>query len=377
MKKIAVFGGTFNPVHSEHVNMVESAIEELNLDKVIIVPTNIPPHKTTELAPNEHRLNMLKLCFSSNKKVEISDFEYTNGGKSYSYITVEHFSEIYSGDQLFFMVGGDMLKDFKTWVNPSRILDKATLVAFFREKEEVDFEREREYFNKTFQKDFIKLNYKGKNVSSTKIRIYVGLGLSVSELISKEVVEYINANKLYQGKKEFEFIKNTLPEKRLTHTAEVTICALKKAKELNLSQEKVVKSAVLHDCAKYIDYTTVRGFRLEEEMPKPVIHAFLGAFIAKNYLKIEDEEIINAIKYHTSGRAKMSKLEKLIFVADMIEPSRNYQGVDTLRKLYEIDFEKCFRECLKEEMEHLANGKNPIYHETLNAYNYYIENKGE
>lgn len=375
MKKVAIFGGTFNPVHLEHVNIVENAIQDLGLDKVIVVPTNIPPHKSIDLVPNQDRLNMLKIAFSSLEKVEVSDFEIENGGTSYTYITIEHFSKIYKDATLYFLLGGDMLKDFKTWKNTQRIVDKATIVACSREDVCVDFDSENEYFIKAFNKTFIRLTYAGKDVSSTRVRIYAGLGLNIDNFVSQEVSEYIRESKLYQGKKEFLFVKESLPEKRLIHTAEVTITALKKVKELGLDKEKVITACILHDMAKYIDYKTVKGFSIDEDVPPPVVHSFLGAYLSKHLLNVTDEEVLDAIRYHTSGKANMTTLGKLLFVADMIEPTRNYQGVESLREFYESDFEKCFIECLKEEMEHLINKKQYIYVETLNAYDYYINNK--
>ncbi len=372
MRKIAIFGGTFNPVHLEHEMLVKSAIKELNLDKIIIVPTNLPPHKKTQLASGEDRINMLKLCFEGENKVEVSDYEIKNGGTSYSYITVEHFKKAYPNDQLFFLVGGDMLKDFKTWKFPERILDKATLAVFWRDGFSFNEEEEREYFYKTFSKNYVTFNYKGQNLSSTRIRIYSALGLSLKGKVNRAVEEYIEKNALYQGGKEFEFVKKTLPEKRLVHTAEVTVTALKKVKELNLNRDKVITACILHDCAKYIDYPSVKGFSLPDDVPKPVVHAFLGAHIAEKHLGIDDEEVVDAIRYHTSGKANMSTLGKLLFTADMIEINRDYEGVETLREIYEVDFEKCFRECLKEEMLHLINKKAYIYAETISAYDYYI-----
>ncbi len=372
MKRIAVFGGTFNPVHLEHKMLVKSAIKELGLDKIIVVPTNIPPHKITDLASGEDRINMLKACFSDEEKVEISDFEIENGGTSYSYITVEYFKSLYSEDELFFLVGGDMLKDFKTWKNPERILSLATLAVFLREDFACSLKEEEEYFYKTFNKKFVTLNYKGQNLSSTRIRVYSALSLSLEGLVSKEVEEYIKEKRVYEGNRYFEFIKKTLPEKRLIHTAEVTVTALKKVKELRLDRDKVITCCILHDCAKYIDCRSVKGFKLPDGVPQPVIHAFLGAYIAEKVLKIHDEEIIDAIRYHTSGKPNMTTLGKLVFTADMIEKNRSYEGVERLREIYEQDFEKCFRECLKEEMVHLVNKKQYIYSETVSAYEYYI-----
>ena len=373
MKKIAIFGGTFNPVHLEHKNLVKRAIEELNLDKLIIVPTNIPPHKKTELASGEDRINMLKLCFLEEEKVEVSDFEIKSGGTSYSYLTVEHFKSAYPNDQLFFLVGGDMLKDFKTWKFPERILASATLAVFHREGFLYNEEEERKFFNKTFNKDYVNLIYSGENLSSTRIRIYSALSLPLNGLVSEKVEEYIQEKQLYRGGRIFDYVKKTLPLKRLIHTAEVAVSALTKVKELGLDKDDVITACILHDCAKYIDYKSVKGFKLPDGVPSPVVHAFLGAYIAEKHLKISNEEIIDAIRYHTSGKANMSTLGKLLFVADMVEKNRSYEGVERLREIFELDFNKCFIECLKEEMVHLLNKKQYIYSETISAYDYYIK----
>lgn len=372
MKRIGILGGTFNPVHLEHERIARAAVEELNLDKLIIMPTCISPHKNRAPAPAKDRLTMAKLAFIDDEKIEVSDYEIQKSGTSYTYLTVEHFKE--EDCELFFICGGDMLTNFKTWKNPQRILDLATLAVFDRENSFTDFDAEREYFNKNFKKEFVKLSLVGKNLSSTKIRVYSSFSLPLKGLVDERVENYIIENNLYKDNGYSEYVKLTLNEKRLVHTANVVVTALKKVKELQLDESKVVTACTLHDCAKYIDPNSVEGFEIPKGMPKPVIHAFLGAFIAEKRLKIKDAEIIDAIRYHTSGKANMSTLAKLVFVADMLEEGRNYEGVDYLRSIYENeDLDTCFKECLKEEYIHLQNKKSEIFIETINAFKYYIE----
>ena len=166
----------------------------------------------------------------------------------------------------------------------------------------------------------------------------------------------------------------TLPLKRVKHTADVVIAALQKVKALGLDSEKVKIATTLHDCAKYIDYTKVEGFVLPDKVPAPVVHAFLGAYVAEKVLGVTDPEILDAIRYHTSGKADMTTLGKLVFVADMVEEGRTYEGVEKLRELFEKDdFELCFVECLKEEFLHLLNKKQYIYEQTINAFTYYVK----
>lgn len=377
MEKIAILGGTFDPVHNEHIKIAETALEKLGADRLVIMPTYLPPHKSSASAKAEHRLEMLRLAFKDFPKIEVSDYEIKKQGKSYTYQTVEYFKNNFDCE-LFFIVGGDMLKDFKTWRYPDRILNACTLVAFGRENIDCDVLKEQEYFNKQFGKSFLFMDYTGKSFSSTEIRVYNSLGLDIRELTDKNVCDYIFLNKLYSGNEYTEYVKNNLPLKRLVHTANVTVCALSKAKELGLNSEKVFVSAILHDCAKYTDPSSVKGFVLPNGVPQPVIHSFLGGYIAKNRLNVADEEIIDAITYHTSAKPEMSMLGKLIFVADMIEKDRDYAGVEHLRELYrKNDFEECFRECLKEEVVHLLNKKQYIYQKTLQAYNYYVKNEKE
>ena len=378
MQRVGIFGGTFNPIHREHIEVAKNAIKELNLDILYIVPTKIPPHKEVVLASDIDRLNMLKLAFDGEKNVVISDFEMQNEGKSYSFITVEHFKSIHESDKLFFIVGGDMLVDFKTWKTPERITAVCDLAVFNRESFPFDYKLEQEYFKSRFNKEFIMLNYVGKEDSSTEIRVYSALGLDIADKTDEKVARYIKENNIYTdmyGAKKYEdYIKDALPLKRLTHTANVAVTALKVCKTLNVDKRKAYISAILHDVAKYKNLDDYKDFHLPDGVPTPVVHAFLGAYIAENVLGITDTEIIDAIRYHTSGKANMTTLSKLIFVADMIEKGRDYEGVDKLRELYEKDFEKCFRACLEEEVLHLKQKASYIYVETLNAYDYYINN---
>jgi len=373
MERMGILGGTFNPVHVEHVALAKNALEELKLDKLFVMPTFISPHKNSAPAPAEDRINMLKIAFSGEEKIIVSDYEIQKQGKSYTYLTVEHFKNTFDA-KLFFICGGDMLTNFKTWKYPERILNACDLAVFGREEVFTDYEKEKKYFKERFNKDFIRLSYKGNNASSTKIRIYSSLGLPLLGIAPNGIEEYIKQKGLYGGDVYTQFVKKYLPEKRLRHTANVINCALNKAKELNLDAEKVRISATLHDCAKYIDHTKVKGFVLPKDVPVPVVHSFLGAFIAEKYLGVDDQEILDAIRFHTSGKANMTLLGKLIFVADMVEEGRDYEGVEYLRELYEQeDFEKCFVECLKEEFLHLLNKKQRIYVETINAFEYYVK----
>ena len=159
-------------------------------------------------------------------------------------------------------------------------------------------------------------------------------------------------------------VKEDIPERTFIHCASCAIYAEGFAGLLNLKYEDVFVSALLHDCAKHLDMEM-------EGVPKPVVHQFSGADRAKEKYGINDEVILDAIRYHTSGKPDMTKPGKLIYCADMLEPNRVYDGVDELRKEINEDFEKGFVACITRSYDHLLQQNRPIYPLTKECVEYY------
>lgn len=370
--KIVLYGGTFDPVHNEHVKLAKGAIRELSPDKLIIMPSFVPPHKAKATTSPLHRYNMARLAFGFDDKIEVSDYEITRGGNSYSYLTIEHLREVYPDAEILFLIGGDSFYDFDKWVKPEIIASKASITVVsrgeFTEKlmaRNVEFERLYGYKAKI-------LSFTGDITSSTYVRYLLMLGVSSDE-IPASVAEYIAEHGLYGGGEIFSYVKARLTEKRRRHTAGVIECALELNKQLGLDREKVILSCALHDVAKYLKEEDFPGFKREDGMPSSVIHAFLGEYVAKEVLGVTDEDVLTAIRYHTTGRPNMTDLEKLVYVADLLERNRNYPGVDKLRRLIKNDFNKGFTECIRQGYKHLKQMKmkDGVYHLTVDAYDYY------
>ena len=131
----------------------------------------------------------------------------------------------------------------------------------------------------------------------------------------------------------------------------------------------------MHDVAKYKTKSDYLGAEIPPDAPDAVVHQYLGEYIAKTELNITDEDILSAIKYHTTGRANMSLLEKVIYIADLIEPSRRFLGVEELRKAVYNNFEKGFKICLEEIVEFLKKDGGNVFSLTLEAAAYYLEDK--
>ncbi len=373
--KVGIFGGSFNPVHNEHIEIAKKAVSELGLDRLYIVPTYVAPHKIgAEVLSGEDRLNMLSLAFKGESKITPCDYELKQGGVSYSYLTVNHFKNLHKGAEIFFLVGSDMLENFPTWKNPENILENAKLVLIERRNGDFETDKLTSEFRARFNKDIVKLQVFGTTVSSTEIRFRLMLGLSVEGMLNPLVYDYIVSNSLYLNNKYFNYVKNALPEKRRTHTLGVIMLARSLAKKLGVSVENAELSALLHDVAKYKNKDDFPNGVVPEDAPSDVWHQYLSYYVAKNELGVTNEDVLNAILYHTTGRANMSDLERLIYIADLLEPSRKFLGVDELRKAIDIDFDKGFLTCLIEIEDFLIKQGKEVFPLTKEAINYY---KGE
>ncbi len=378
--RIAIFGGSFDPVHTEHVRLVRSAIERLSLDTVYVMPAYAPPHKPGKiLSSDEDRLACCRLAFADMEKVKISDYEIRKKGVSYTYLTCEEWSEQFPDAEIFWLVGTDMLRDFPTWKNPERILEKVTLAVCGRNERGEWLNKEQAAFYQKFGKRFAYIPYNGKDVSSTKIRVLAGVGMDLSEYVPAVCADYIEKKGLYAIPFAKEALSLEKPSRR-AHSVRVATLAATRALGLKIPEKKAIAAALFHDCAKNLeaDSPYLEGFAPPAEwgeVPPAVLHQFAGAFVAEKFFSVQDGEVLNAIRYHTSGRAGMSDLEQLIFLADMLEEERSYEGVEELRKLFwKKDLKECLQTALFETIKFIESKGEEVYPLTKTAYRFYAEN---
>lgn len=206
--KIGIFGGTFNPPHKGHVRMVEKMTEELELDKVLIIPNKLPTHKRCDdLADNRDRLNMCKIAFK-NPKFEISTMEMDRESDSYTIYTINELRKKYPNDQLYLIIGSDMFLIFHKWYKHKEILNECTVCVASRDSDE-SVQKLRNY---AFEQLGVYMpDLDGKNihislldayeVSSSEIRERIAGGRSLYGIVDPEIIEYMEKNKLYGYKK--------------------------------------------------------------------------------------------------------------------------------------------------------------------------------
>ncbi len=187
--RIGILGGTFDPVHNGHIYLAEKACQKLAFDKVIFIPSYLPPHKKgIKVTPAKHRYNMLKLAISGNKKFKISDMEIKRKGMSYSVETLRRLRKRYGHKaELFFITGSDSLRELDKWKNLKDILKLSKFVVIARPG----------FTIKQYYKDFIFLRINAKDISATDIRKRIKTGKHVTGLMPQKTARYIQRNKLY------------------------------------------------------------------------------------------------------------------------------------------------------------------------------------
>lgn len=192
--KIGIFGGAFNPVHNGHLALAQQYKKELNLDKIIYIPTANPPHKTSSgLIAGEDRIAMLKLVVGND---EISDIEFNRQGKSYTYLTLQELKEVYPNDELFLIIGSDQFYYFENWYEFEGIMELATVVTGAREENEYQNMLEYKKEHKSLEKVIIS-SFDVVEISSSKIRDMIKNGEDISSVVPTAVTEYIKEHKLY------------------------------------------------------------------------------------------------------------------------------------------------------------------------------------
>ncbi|MBO5411793.1 MAG: nicotinate (nicotinamide) nucleotide adenylyltransferase [Clostridia bacterium] len=381
--KIGIFGGSFDPPHNEHIRLAQTAIDGLGLDKLFVMPAYAPPHKRGKtLSPDSKRLEMCRLAFAGVEKAEVSDYEIERKGTSYTYLTCRYFKERYPSAEIFWLVGTDMLRDFPTWKNPTEILENVRLAVCARNENADWLQKERKVFFEKFGKDFAIIDYNGQNVSSTKIRVLAGAGMRVDAYTPVSVAEYIEKNKLYEIAGAKQALALEKPE-RVAHSLRVAELAVARAPALKIPEKQAITASLFHDCGKYLtlDNPLLDGFIPDTrygEIPASVLHQYTGAYVAEKRFGVTDEEVLDAIRYHTSGRENMRPLEQLVFLADMLEEGRDYDCVALLRGLFwQGDcLERCLEEALYQTLLFLEKKGGEIYPLTKKAYQFYKE-KGE
>ena len=359
--KIGVYGGSFNPPHLGHVKAALACREELGLDRVLVIPASVPPHKALAngSASAQERLRLTRLAFSDLPGFEVLDLELRREGKSYTADTLRELKAQYPKDDLFLMMGTDMFLSFQDWYRPAEIAACARLVCFSRydadEKNRAALEKQALALETAFGQKPVLLQNDCFDISSTEVRRLVFFGIA-GPYLPEAVLREIEALGLYGAgldakKLPFEKLRDlslSLHKKsRVPHAQGVCETAREMAKRFGADEALAARAGILHDVTKALNKTQqlalaeklgVQLTEFERQNPQ-LLHAKTGAAAARALFG-ECEEVASAIAWHTTGKPDMTKLEKIVYLADMIEPNRSYPTVDEIRAAAERDLDE-------------------------------------
>lgn len=389
--KIGIYGGTFNPPHLGHVTAARAVFELLKLDRLLVIPAGLPPHKDLpDHSPTAaQRLEMTRLAAEQmglDGKVEVVDVELSRAGKSYTSDTLAQLKERYPDDELWLLMGTDMFLTLQAWHAPEEILSLAGIAAFGRTEADTEelFSVQRDYLYKTYpQARIFTLTIPGViDVSSTELRQKLAAGEG-GALLPPAVYGYILRQGLYGTNADLKHLSisqlrpvalSYLKHKRIPHVLGTEQEAIRLAERYGADVEKARIAALLHDCTKKLDMESQLalcdhyGIELDEleQVSLKLLHSKTGAALARDVFGV-DEEIYNAIWWHTTGHANMTLLEKIIYLADYIEPSRDFPGVDKLRSVCYKDLNEGLLLGLEMTIREMTDMGNPVHRATLEA----------
>lgn len=375
--KIGIYGGSFDPVHNGHIAMIRSALKSGFIDCVIVIPSVRNSFKLyTNKLPPPYRLYMMKETVEGLglKNCYVCDVEYDIDGVSYTAVVLakltsdEYISEFLISNgikrkkaeehhEFFWIMGSDTLGTFETWYKPGEILNYVSLLAAVRPGDDTDVEKTKASIKKNLGGKVEIFRLDGVDCSSS--------GITTSgdySQVPEPAVEFIKRHALYtentklegvsgEARKQFfevaVWMYHYLGGKRLLHTLNVGYLSAHLADVFGCDKDKALIAGALHDCAKELpieqQLELAKKYSGDLFTEKKLLHSPAGATFAKEQLGIEDKEILDAICYHTTGKGDMSTLEKIVYLADKIEPARNYTDLTPIREAAEKDLEGAMR----------------------------------
>lgn len=388
--KLGIYGGTFNPPHLGHLAAARFALEALELDELRFVPAAAPPHKALPAGspgPAE-RLAMTQLAADSlllPGQVDVSDMEIARPGKSYTADTLRQLRRQYPDARLWLLMGTDMFLTLHQWREPKVITALAGVCTFARAASDslaaLDAQAAR------LEKDFgattrvLRLP-QVVEVSSTQLRALLAKGEG-QDCLAPAVYGYIIRRGLYGVHLDLKHLPDRelracsysmIRAKRIAHVQGTEEEAARLARRWGADEEKARRSAILHDCTKYLtmeeqlQLCAKYGIVLDdlERQAVKLLHAKTGACVARDVYGVSDD-MYSAIFWHTTARADMTLLEKILYIADYMEPTRDFPGVERLRKLAYEDLDAAV--CLGCEMsiEEMHQRGLPVHPNTVKA----------
>lgn len=338
MKKIILFGGSFDPIHNGHIQVALKAFENINADHLYFIMSYNSPDGKIHKSTWEQRKEMIDIAINNYPFFSVSEIEKKNDEISYSYKNIEYFKKNFPKSELFLLVGSDQFANFHNWKNNEYIKANCKIICY-----------ERKNYSIIKEDKIIVIKEPKIDISSSDLIL-----MPNNEMINQEVLQYINKNSIYGI---YRLKKEGMSKERLNHSIEVADISKKISEKYGKDfQLKAYSAGLYHDIAKEIsmdkqidcakkllNYTNYPSWK--------VIHGPLGKYILERKYLISDDEVLNAIKFHTIPRSNPTLIEKIVFCADKISSRENRETNYELIDLCISNIDEGYKIILKKNME--------------------------
>lgn len=381
-ERIGIMGGTFNPIHTGHVRMALAARDAAQLDQVLVVPSGNPPHKTG-IAPAEDRWRMVCAACAAERGLTPSRVELDRDGVIYTVDTLSILRENYPKAELYYIIGADTLMELRNWRQYERVLTLCTFLVCPRATKWAPAEMAAERARlEALGGRFHAVRMEVTDISSTDIRASLE-GRTRTPLLPLPVREYCQLMGLYCPDSRLPRARAWMPQlfralsmKRFAHSLAVAYTSRHLARVHGLDTELAEAAGLLHDCAKCLPLAEMQRLADEHRLTDDpslretdrLLHSLAGALLAERDYGLRDPEAIDAIRWHTTGRPGMSRLEMAVFLADKIEPTRpGYPELDRVRMLAELSLEKAMILSLESTAAYVRKGGKTLHPASLDT----------
>lgn len=384
---VLIYGGSFNPPHLGHVDALRSAAETIRPDHILAIPAGMPPHKQMDDgSPDaDARLRLSELAFRDVPGAMVSDMELKRLGKSYTVDTLQEIADRYEDEDLYFLVGTDMLLSMEKWYQFDQILSTCTLAALPRDNGDFDeMEKAAQALRQTYDARVLLIRKKPLPMSSTQLRVELPRRQGRDKL-SEAVYGEIIRHRYYGAKPELEWLRgkayDLLKPKRIPHVAGCEHEAVKLSERWGVDADTAAEAGILHDITKkltpaeQLQMCEKYGIILDayEHNEPRILHARTGAYLARDLFGVPDD-IFSAIEWHTTARPGMTTLEKIIYLADFTEPTRDFPGVERARAAQYEDLDEAMVIALTMSMEEVRSRGAEPHPRSLEALQWFKNN---
>lgn len=361
MKRIGLFGGSFDPIHKAHVEIAQIALQQLHLDEIQFIPTKNNPWKKTSCASENDRLAMMTLAIHHEKKLSINPIELKmeHDQKNYTYDTLLQLIQENPDYQYTYIMGMDQANLFSDWKNADEISQMVQLAAFQRGGYHMDKHILEKYHFQILENEPV-------NASSSDVRN------GHIEMLDSNVLKYITKQGLYLE----TIVSCRMKEKRWKHTCSVAKLAAQIAKANHLNDKQAYIAGMFHDIAKEMDAQKARiimqtHFPQYLDKPFAIWHQWISRYVSEHEYLIDDEFVLDAIEHHTTGSIHISPVGKCVYVADKLDPLRGYDSTHQIAVCMK-DIHQGFRDSLIDFYEFSTQNQKPIDDCFFEIYDYFV-----